>query len=184
MMVLSGTERATAGRISSLPDTEGYCPLHTKWRKLPKHQRSNRTSSRVKVTAPLFPGYVFALPREPELQASAICRVKGVIGIVRTEDGMCYAPDEHIALIKDLEARGKYDAQYNAEMRAEARKLRLEDCIGKSVTITEGSMAGYRGVVLSAQPGEVKVELDSNLNEEVNRTLPSVSVRAGCFRLD
>lgn len=165
-MVRNGTERAVSRKLEAIPGIRPYCPVYQHYRRLPKHQRSKEGSSRKRVEAPLFPGYIFMLLRDESATAN-LKSDRDVIGFVRNEAGLCYAPDDQIRKIMDLESQGQYNDSCTKSLKEEANRLFLLDLVGKQVRLIDGPLRGFKGQVTQSDGYHIGIDLGSKPSASV-----------------
>lgn len=184
-IVRDGAETALAAELPSAIRAETYCPLHKRWRCLPKHIVRKTGRNRELIVGSLIEGYLF-VRIEDDAQLAAMLAFKGVYGVVRTMNGPCFAREEDIEALKAAEASGFHDAKVRAKhikpasdkqvaesMRVALRGLTLSDIKGRKVMLTSGPFSGMSGEVTEVNGDCVKVQTGA---------LP-ITVSAGSFEL-
>jgi transcription antitermination factor NusG len=145
-------ERARAGL-----DALGYAtflPMETIWARVPKHRQKPGKPKKVKVTRPLFPGYLFfgldkgVHPFEP------VRLTDGVYSIVMNNREYVPMPEGAIDRLREAEDRGDHDKTIKAAER-------LAELIGKQVTVPEGHLAGFVATVKKATEKCVYLETEA-----------------------
>lgn len=166
--VRDGSEMALADELLSV-DIQAYCPIHQRWRKLPRHLARKTGKSRELIKDALLTGYLFVLIETSE-DLATVHACKDVFGFVRTTAGPCFARASDIEALKEIERSGVHDArprsrkervkEFEAEVSAvcdsksqldamqdRLAAMRLTDLSGKTVRLTSGALCGAKGEV-------------------------------------
>ncbi len=134
-------ERARAGL-----DALGYAtflPTETVWARVPKHRQKPGQPKKVKVTRPLFPGYLFfgldrgVHPFEP------VRLTDGVYSIIQNNGEYVAMPAGAIDRMREAEDLGEYDKTIKLAEK-------LAELIGKQVSVPEGYLAGFVATIKKA----------------------------------
>jgi transcription antitermination factor NusG len=122
---------------------DSYCPIWT--RKVIRHRKP------IVVSRPLFPRYVFAGIRNPNLWG-AIVRADGVERLVRAaSDRPAIISSRHIENLRAAEAMGQFDDTVKREIPAPFKP-------GQPVRVISGPMSGFVAqVVASDAKGRVRI---------------------------
>ncbi|MBA1156917.1 transcription termination/antitermination protein NusG [Microvirga mediterraneensis] len=134
-------ERAMAG-LNAL----GYAtflPTETVWARVPKHRQKEGQSKKVKVTRPLFPGYLFfgldkgVHPFEP------VRLTDGVYSVLMNNGEYVAMPAGAIDRMREAEELGEHDKTIRLAEK-------LAELIGKQVAVPEGFLAGFVATIKKA----------------------------------
>jgi transcription antitermination factor NusG len=145
-------ERARAGL-----DALGYAtflPTETVWARVPKHRQKPGQPKKVKVTRPLFPGYLFfgldkgVHPFEP------VRLTDGVYSILMNNGEYLAMPAGTVSGMQEAEERGDHDRTVKAAEK-------LAELIGQQITVPEGHLAGFVAVVKKATEKCVYLETEA-----------------------
>jgi transcription antitermination factor NusG len=138
LFVRSNQEKRVAHRLAGL-DVEHYLPCFESLR-----QWKDR---RVRLAAPLFPGYVFV--RLPLLERAKVLTLPNVVSFVGPRNSPSTIADDEIACIRQGVEQGR--AEPHEFLRA-----------GQRVVITSGVMSGMEGILLRTKNNtRVVVSLDT-----------------------
>ena len=187
-IVRDGAEQALAFALAE-SGIESYCPLHRRWRKLPKHIARKTGRTRELVTDALLTGYLFVLI-EASKDLAETSASKDVFGFVKTSAGLCFARASDIEALREIERSGIHNANQStkrpqglakgaaapvsmartaapsaaatlAAMLARLGAMSLTDLNGKCVRLSSGPFAGVAGVVERVDDfGDVKMTLN------------------------
>lgn len=134
-------ERAKAGL-----DALGYAtflPTETVWARVPKHRQKEGQPKKVKVTRPLFPGYLFfgldkgVHPFEP------VRLTDGVYSILMNAGEYVSMPKGSVDRMREAEEQGEHDKTIKLAEK-------LAELIGKQVAVPEGYLAGFVATIKKA----------------------------------
>ena len=145
-----GEEAAVAASLASDLAIDAYCPLFSKWRKLPRHIAKSRGQSRELIQVPLITGYVFArCERLPSLPADLARKVYGPLVLAYR---LCYASDHEVEIL-----RGHQEAK---EARPEhiVRDIDPQSLVGQLIAVSGGPLAGLKFKAAGVRAGGVLVE--------------------------
>lgn len=146
-------ERARAG-LEAL----GYAtflPKETVWARVPKHRQKPGQPKRVKVTRPLFPGYLFfgldkgVHPFEP------VRLTDGVYSILMNGGEYVGMPAGAVDRMMEAEEQGEHDKTIKLAEK-------LAELIGKDITVPEGHLAGFVATIRKATEKGVECEVTHN----------------------
>lgn len=161
--VKDGEEVNVAKKIVETLGFESYCPMHSRWRKLPRHLARKEGRTRVLVRDALIPGYVFARVNTTE-DIADVFGLKHVFGFVCTSYGPCFANDDVIDGLRKTEQSGEFDVKPKVRierMRQQIAKLEMKDFAGKTVRLINGPFSGLVGEVKKVQGGELTLSCES-----------------------
>lgn len=181
-IVRDGAESALAHELSSEHSLEAYCPMHRRWRKLPKHIARKTGKSRELVQDALLLGYIFVRV-DGESDLATLHGVKDVFGHVCTSSGPCFAREQDIHDLMAAEASGVHDVKLRAKhvrprksleaMQQVLQAIDLTDVLGRTIRLTKGPFSGLSGEVTEVLGQAVRVQTER---------LP-LTVSAGSFEL-
>ena len=167
--VRSGTEVAVCEEIGLSLGLQAYCPMFTRWRKLPKHIAKKRGKSKELIRTVLFPCYIF-VRIETLACVSRVKSLRDVLGFISTGYGPCFASEEDVQALRSQETLGMNDETEqgrklrNAErlrsMTETASKMELQDLTGCVVRLISGLFAGKVGSVLEHDRTDNVIKLD------------------------
>ena len=132
-------ERARAG-LEAL----GYAtflPTETVWVKNPR-RRVKGEPAKVKVTRPLFPGYLF-IGKEAEHSFEPARLTDGVYSIITVNGEYLALPGRAMRNMMDEQERGDHDRTIKAAEK-------LAELIGRQITLNDGHLAGFVATVKRA----------------------------------
>jgi len=170
-VVKDGSEQ---GLVSTLLDDhaiEAYCPLHKRWRKLPKHITRKTGKTRELITDALLTGYLF-VKVETSGHLATVFGLKDVFGFVSTSAGPCFARASDIEALREIERSGIHDERRKTKaerikalelgsetkvevapkstldaMKEKLGSMVLVDLKGKTAKLVSGPLSGYTGTI-------------------------------------
>ena len=131
---------------------ETYCPIHKRWRKLPKHIAHKTGRTRELVETAVLRGYLFLSAQDQEALA-AVYSNKRVFGFVSNNDRICLASPKDISDMQAIEARvksGLLSARQATQMIQDvAAKIDMSGYKGQRVRMLAGAFKGLDFLVES-----------------------------------
>lgn len=162
---------ALSAQVQEELGVESYCPVHRRWRKLPKHMARKQGCSRELVESALITGYLLvALERTEE--AAEVRALDDVYGFIMNDQGICFARDADIELLRFVEASKIHDDRTKPLVaKREALQGGLSSLLsrlgadspgevaGQPVVLSFGPLQGFKGTIksLSADGSELSL---------------------------
>lgn len=134
-------ERARAG-LEAL----GYAtflPTETEWARIPKHRQKEGQPKKVKVTRPLFPGYLFFGLDKGEHPFEPVRLTDGVYSILMNAGEYVSMPAGAVDRMMEAEEQGEHDKTVRLAEK-------LAEMIGKQVPLSDGYLAGFVATIKRA----------------------------------
>jgi transcription antitermination factor NusG len=130
-----------------------FLPTETVWARVPKHRQKPGEPKKVKVTRPLFPGYLF-VGKEAVHSFEPARLTDGVYGFIMNGSEYLALPTKAINEMIEQQERGDHDKTIKAAER-------LAELIGKQITVPEGHLAGFVATVRKATEKCVYLEAEA-----------------------
>lgn len=154
--VRNGRESEVSEEASEL-GWECYCPHMTFYRRVPRHRVAKVGSSRERITAPIFPGYVF-MRHDMDDSISRLANLKGIVTFIRNRDQLCHARDEDMQRLKALVLSGFYRVN-DPDAQASGLTISFADLMGNRVVVNSGVLEGLSGVAVQECGDYVHVDI-------------------------